>query len=85
MPKIIRQPCEVVRCLVALQEELTQVLKIVAERKEDVTIELPGSVPADRRISAPCKPGTSKEDVQRTLAEVFIAVSKAVARKPRRK
>ena len=72
-------------CLDALKKEITHVVKILRKR-EKVTFELPENVPKDGHISSPCNGGTKKlgnGDVQRALVEVFIAVAKAVARKPR--
>lgn len=85
MQTITRPSSEVTQCLLALQEELTDVLKILAKRTEPVTIELPGNPPTPSHISSPCNGGKKKGekgDVQRALADVFVAVAKAVTPNP---
>jgi hypothetical protein len=82
---VTRRSLEVNLCLQELKKQVTHVVKILRKRKE-VTLVLPDSMPTVGKISSPCNGGTKKggkEEVQRALAEVFIAAAKAVARKPR--
>ena len=83
--KVTRRSREVNQCLQELKKEITHLVKILRKLKE-VTFDLPEGVSPAGHISSPCNGGTKKGgkgDVQRALADVFVAVAKAVARKPR--
>lgn len=83
MTKFTQPPPQVDRCLGTLQKKLTALRRVVKGRKRPIAFELAIELPAGNpgRISQPCPPCRPGVGGERVLAELFVALWKAVRMK----
>ena len=83
MSKYSRRPSDLSTCLTELQKRLTALKKVVGGRKSPITFELAIDMPDDNKvhISQPCPPCRPGIDSERVLAELFVALWKALRMK----